>query len=380
MLRALRGSRSVTLIRRSAAGPGRPGQYTAAWLSSCSRSCCTVPGRGPRRARPVLGAQPPGPGPRPGRGRAGQRRGAARAPAAARPAGGSTPSWPAVTRSAASLVRGGRAQAVERRRALRGRPEPGPDRRLRHAAAAAPAGAGPRVLRVPGRLHGAWQGSTEPCAERPTCTTPPSTAWHPCDSSPRASHARLFTGERRAEFMDFLRSRLASGAPGAPYADAVPELARRAEPAAAGGGRRTRSGTASSSSCWISSSWPSSWSCTPPRRARADDAKTVDHRDRRPRQRQERHRPVAARRARAPGRTRPARDRLPVLHPDPAEGRGPRLDADAAPVQVLQQFVDRRAQRPGRPDPATRPTGSGRRRPTASPRPPTVPAGHRSTS
>ena len=34
-----------------------------------------------------------------------------------------------------------------------------------------------------------------------------------------SGYARLFTGERRAEFIDFLRSRLASDAAGAPYAD-----------------------------------------------------------------------------------------------------------------------------------------------------------------
>ena len=43
-----------------------------------------------------------------------------------------------------------------------------------------------------------------------------------------SGHARLFTGERRAEFMAFLRSRLASGAAGAPYADLF--LASRAAP------------------------------------------------------------------------------------------------------------------------------------------------------
>ena len=35
-----------------------------------------------------------------------------------------------------------------------------------------------------------------------------------------SGYARLFTGERRSEFIDFLRSRLASDAAGAPYADA----------------------------------------------------------------------------------------------------------------------------------------------------------------
>jgi hypothetical protein len=34
-----------------------------------------------------------------------------------------------------------------------------------------------------------------------------------------SSEVRLFTGERRADFMDFLRSRLSAEAPGAPYAD-----------------------------------------------------------------------------------------------------------------------------------------------------------------
>jgi uncharacterized protein len=41
-------------------------------------------------------------------------------------------------------------------------------------------------------------------------------------------HARLFTGERRSEFIDFLRSRLSADAEGAPYADAF--LSSRAAP------------------------------------------------------------------------------------------------------------------------------------------------------
>jgi uncharacterized protein len=43
-----------------------------------------------------------------------------------------------------------------------------------------------------------------------------------------SSEARLFTGERRAEFMDFLRSCLAQDVPGAPYADLF--LSSRAAP------------------------------------------------------------------------------------------------------------------------------------------------------
>jgi len=43
-----------------------------------------------------------------------------------------------------------------------------------------------------------------------------------------SGNARLFTGERRSEFIDFLRSRLASDAAGAPYADAF--LGSRAAP------------------------------------------------------------------------------------------------------------------------------------------------------
>ena len=43
-----------------------------------------------------------------------------------------------------------------------------------------------------------------------------------------SSEARLFTGERRAEFMDFLRSCLAADVPGAPYADLF--LSSRAAP------------------------------------------------------------------------------------------------------------------------------------------------------
>jgi uncharacterized protein len=45
---------------------------------------------------------------------------------------------------------------------------------------------------------------------------------------PESIQARMFTGERRAEFLDFLRSLLASDVPGAPYADAL--LSSRAAP------------------------------------------------------------------------------------------------------------------------------------------------------
>jgi uncharacterized protein len=45
---------------------------------------------------------------------------------------------------------------------------------------------------------------------------------------PESMQARMFTGERRAEFLDFLRSRLASDVPGAPYADVF--LSSRAAP------------------------------------------------------------------------------------------------------------------------------------------------------
>jgi hypothetical protein len=38
--------------------------------------------------------------------------------------------------------------------------------------------------------------------------------------APETSQARMFTGERRADFLDFLRSRLSTEAAGAPYADA----------------------------------------------------------------------------------------------------------------------------------------------------------------
>ena len=43
-----------------------------------------------------------------------------------------------------------------------------------------------------------------------------------------SGHARLFTGERRSDFTDFLRSRLAGGVAGAPYADAF--LSSKAAP------------------------------------------------------------------------------------------------------------------------------------------------------
>lgn len=50
----------------------------------------------------------------------------------------------------------------------------------------------------------------------------------PLRRKPESANARLFTGERRGEFLDFLRSRLATGVPGAPYADEF--LGARAAP------------------------------------------------------------------------------------------------------------------------------------------------------
>jgi uncharacterized protein len=41
----------------------------------------------------------------------------------------------------------------------------------------------------------------------------------PLRQLPESSDARMFTGQRRGEFLDFLRSRLSSGVPGARYAD-----------------------------------------------------------------------------------------------------------------------------------------------------------------
>ena len=41
----------------------------------------------------------------------------------------------------------------------------------------------------------------------------------PLRKLPESSDARMFTGQRRSEFLDFLRSRLSSGVPGARYAD-----------------------------------------------------------------------------------------------------------------------------------------------------------------
>ena len=129
---------------------------------------------------------------------------------------------------------------------------------------------------------------------------PPSTAWRALRQLAESGHARLFTGERRADFMDFLR-RACPRRRGAPYADAF--LSSRAAP---------------SHSCWPS----------PPQEIRdreqfvlldeqqlayklvlhATEARARgDHEDgiivTGARQRQERHRPVAARRTRPQGRT-----------------------------------------------------------------------------
>jgi uncharacterized protein len=80
-----------------------------------------------------------------------------------------------------------------------------------------------------------------------------------------SKQAQLFTGERRADFIDFLQSRLAPGVPGAASADAF--LSSRAAPS-----RQLLAVAAdeirdvSSSCCSTSRSSPSIWSCTPPRR------------------------------------------------------------------------------------------------------------------
>src|SRR5262249_20031038 len=46
-------------------------------------------------------------------------------------------------------------------------------------------------------------------------------AMTPLRKLPEAGHGRLFTGDRKGDFLDFLRSRLATDVPGASYADAI---------------------------------------------------------------------------------------------------------------------------------------------------------------
>jgi uncharacterized protein len=74
----------------------------------------------------------------------------------------------------------------------------------------------------------AWQGSTETVCGAAYLHNATEHGVAPLRQLAESGHARLFTGDRRAEFMDFLRSRLAPDTPGAPYADAF--LSSRAVP------------------------------------------------------------------------------------------------------------------------------------------------------
>jgi uncharacterized protein len=65
----------------------------------------------------------------------------------------------------------------------------------------------------------AWQGRSEAVRGAAYLHNATEHGIAPLRQLPESGYARLFTGERRADFLDFLRSRLASDAPGAPYAD-----------------------------------------------------------------------------------------------------------------------------------------------------------------
>lgn len=74
----------------------------------------------------------------------------------------------------------------------------------------------------------AWQGRSEIVCGAAYLHNATEHGVAPLRQLAESGHARLFTGERRAEFIDFLRSRLAPGTAGAPYADAF--LSSRAAP------------------------------------------------------------------------------------------------------------------------------------------------------
>jgi hypothetical protein len=74
----------------------------------------------------------------------------------------------------------------------------------------------------------AWQGRTEAVTGAAYLHNATELGVAPLRRLAESGHARMFTGERRAEFIDFLRSRLAPGVRGAEYADAF--LSSRAAP------------------------------------------------------------------------------------------------------------------------------------------------------
>jgi hypothetical protein len=74
----------------------------------------------------------------------------------------------------------------------------------------------------------AWQGSAEKVSGAAYLHNATELGVAPLRRLAETGHARLFTGERRAEFIDFLRSRLVPGVRGAEYADAF--LSSRAAP------------------------------------------------------------------------------------------------------------------------------------------------------
>ena len=195
-----------------------------------------------------------------------------------------------------------------------------------------------------------WPRSRRRWPARRTCTTPRTPAWPTSSALTGNEHGRVFTGQRRGEFQEFLKTRFSPGHSGAPYADAL--LASRIAPskqllalAADEVQRREmfvlldeqrdaynyvlhaveRARRANTKTAVIVSGGPGSGKSVIALSLLGELSRQ--------------------------GRTGAARDRVAVVHPDPAQGRRRSGTAGAEDVPVLQLVHGRRAQRPRRPDP-----------------------------
>ena len=209
---------------------------------------------------------------------------------------------------------------------------------------------GARLLRVPAGLRRRrCTGRRTSWPARPTCTTPRRPGSARCCNYPQDELGRLFTGQSRGEFLDFLRSRLAPS-DGSHYADRLLRSADRAEQAAAGGGGRGDPAAGAVRAARRAARR------LRPRAARGGEGAAGDHKS------------VVivsggpgsgksvialsllgelTRR----GRDGDPRDRVALVHPDPAQGRRQGLRARSRRCSSTSTVHGRRQERPRRPDP-----------------------------
>ena len=156
-----------------------------------------------------------------------------------------------------------------------------------------------------------------------------------------SDHGRLFTGDRKGDFLDFLRSRLAPDVPGATYADTLLNCAARPSRqllAVAADEIRRREQFVLLDQQRLAYNMV----LHATEAARAADAKTVIIVSGGPGSGQERDRVVVARRTGEAGMGGIARYWISFVHPDTPSGDWPRLASHQAAIQVLQPVRRRR--------------------------------------